>query len=71
MNALNTFAALWRDLDLPAEALERVALTGRDPALPSSFHVGEMAQVSIAAAGLAAAELYRRRTGTAQRVTVD
>ena len=30
-----------------------------------------MAQVSIAAAGLAAAELHRRRTGTAQRVTVD
>jgi crotonobetainyl-CoA:carnitine CoA-transferase CaiB-like acyl-CoA transferase len=30
-----------------------------------------MAQVSIAAAGLAAAELHRRRTGTMQRVTVD
>jgi crotonobetainyl-CoA:carnitine CoA-transferase CaiB-like acyl-CoA transferase len=71
MDALNTLAALWRDLDLPAEALDLVKLTGRDPALPSSFHVGRMAQVSIAAAGLAAAELYRRRTGTAQSVTVD
>jgi crotonobetainyl-CoA:carnitine CoA-transferase CaiB-like acyl-CoA transferase len=71
MNAPNTFAALWRDLGLAAEALERVSLTGHDPALPSSFHVGEMAQVSIAAAGLAAAELHRRRTGTAQSVTVD
>ncbi|HEY5962887.1 MAG TPA: CoA transferase, partial [Xanthobacteraceae bacterium] len=71
MDALNTLAVLWRDLGLPAEAPERVSLTGRDPALPSSFHVGQMAQVSVAAAGLAAAELHRRRSGTAQRVTVD
>jgi len=71
MDALDTLAVLWRDLGLPAEALERVSLTGRDPALPSSFHVGQMAQVSVAAAGLAAAELHHRRSGTAQRVTVD
>ena len=71
MDALQSLATLWRDLGLPADALDRVSLTGRDPALPSSFHVGEMAQVGIAAAGLAAAELYRRRTGTAQSVTVD
>jgi crotonobetainyl-CoA:carnitine CoA-transferase CaiB-like acyl-CoA transferase len=71
MDALQTLATLWRDLGLPADALHHVSLTGRDPALPSSFHVGEMAQVSIAAAGLAAAELHRRRTGRTQRVTVD
>ncbi|HXZ85963.1 MAG TPA: CoA transferase [Myxococcota bacterium] len=52
-------------------ALTRVSLAGADPFLPSSFRVGTAAQVSIAAAGLAAAELWRLRTGRAQRVHVD
>ncbi len=52
-------------------ALERVSLTGAEPALPSSFAVGTAAQASIAAAGLAAAELWRLRTGRAQSVSVD
>jgi len=52
-------------------ALARVSLAGRDPALPSSFAVGTAAQVSIAAAGLAAAELWRIRGGRPQRVAVD
>jgi crotonobetainyl-CoA:carnitine CoA-transferase CaiB-like acyl-CoA transferase len=71
MNALQTLTALWRDLGLPASSLDHVSLTGRDPVLPSSFHVSGLAQVSIAAAALAAAELHRRRTGRMQRVTVD
>ena len=71
MDALQTLATLWHDLDLPAGALDHVSLTGGDPVLPSSFHVGGMAQVSVAAAALAAAELHRRRTGRTQRVTVD
>jgi crotonobetainyl-CoA:carnitine CoA-transferase CaiB-like acyl-CoA transferase len=62
---------LWRLAGGDPEALERVSLTGREPALPSSFRVGSAAQVTIAAAGLAAAELHRLRTGRAQRVTVD
>ena len=52
-------------------ALERVALRGSDPVLPSTFRVGTAAQVTIAAAGLAAAELWRLRSGRAQRVAVD
>ncbi|AMN44624.1 CoA transferase [Rhodoplanes sp. Z2-YC6860] len=71
MNAKQSLTKLWNDLGLPAEALDRVALTGADPALPSSFHVGQMAQVSIGAAALAATELHRRRGGRAQQVTVD
>jgi crotonobetainyl-CoA:carnitine CoA-transferase CaiB-like acyl-CoA transferase len=71
MNALQTLTALWLDLGLPADALDQVSLTGRDPVLPSSFHVGEMAQVSIAAVALAAAEVHRRRARRTQRVTVD
>lgn len=71
MNARQSLATLWNDLGLPADAPDRVALSGADPVLPSSFHVGQMAQVSIGAAALAAAELHRRRTGVVQNVTVD
>jgi len=71
MDAKQSLTNLWHDLRLPAEALEHISLTGADPALPSSFHVGQMAQVSIGATALAAAELHRRRTGKAQNITVD
>jgi crotonobetainyl-CoA:carnitine CoA-transferase CaiB-like acyl-CoA transferase len=71
MNAKQSLTNLWHDLSLSDEALDRIKLTGTDPALPSSFHVGQMAQVSIGAAALAAAELHRRRTGRAQNITVD
>lgn len=56
---------------MPADALERVALTGAEPVLPSSFAVGTAAQVSTAAAALAAAEIGRLRNGLVQDVTVD
>jgi crotonobetainyl-CoA:carnitine CoA-transferase CaiB-like acyl-CoA transferase len=52
-------------------ALDRVVLTGADPVLPSSFRIGAAAQASIAAAGLAAAEFDRQRSGRAQWVSVD
>lgn len=52
-------------------ALEYVTLTGREPALPSSFAVGVMAQASIAASALAAAEFWRLRAGCRQAVSVD
>ena len=71
MDAKQSLSTLWHDLGLPAEALDRIALTGTDPALPSSFHIGQIAQVSIGAAALAAAELHRRRIGVAQNITVD
>ena len=56
---------------LDASSPERVILTGREPALRSSFGVGVLAQVSIAATALAAAELWRARTGQSQSVSVD
>jgi crotonobetainyl-CoA:carnitine CoA-transferase CaiB-like acyl-CoA transferase len=52
-------------------ALAYVQLLGADPVLPSSFAVGTLAQVSIAAAGLAAAELWHLRSGPRQSVSVD
>src|SRR5262245_16986818 len=62
---------LWLAAGGEAEALANVDLTGTDPALPSSFRVGTAAQATIAAAGLAAAEVCRQRTGRSQRVAVD
>jgi crotonobetainyl-CoA:carnitine CoA-transferase CaiB-like acyl-CoA transferase len=54
------------------EALPReIELTGGEPVLPSSFAVGTAAQAVIAAAALAAARLWRLRTGRWQRVSVD
>ncbi len=64
-------AELWTDLGGDRTALGRLTLTGSEPALPSSFRTGAAAQVSIAAAGLAAAEIWRVRSGHAQDVTVD
>src|ERR1700694_931520 len=68
--AAQALAALWREFGGDPAALDRVELTGTDPVLPSSFAVGTAAQASIAAAALAAAELWRLRTGKSQRVAV-
>jgi crotonobetainyl-CoA:carnitine CoA-transferase CaiB-like acyl-CoA transferase len=62
---------LWLAAGGEPSALANVALTGADPALPSSFRVGTAAQVTIAAAGLAAAEVWRQRTKRTQTVSVD
>ncbi len=52
-------------------ALDAVTLTGSEPMLPSSFRVGAASQVTIAAAGLAAAEIWKARSGEAQGISVD
>ena len=64
-------ATLWQLAGGDPAALTQVAFRGTEPALPSSFRVGAAAQASIAAAGLAAAELWHLRTGKRQRVAVD
>jgi len=68
---MDALAALWRGAGVAGAALDRVNLTGAEPVLPSSFAVGTAAQTSIAAASLAAAELWRMRTGNAQSAAVD
>lgn len=71
MTPNQVLSALWAEAGLPGAALDHAVLTGTDPVLPSSFHVGALAQAGIAAAGLAAAELHHLRTGRRQRVSVD
>jgi crotonobetainyl-CoA:carnitine CoA-transferase CaiB-like acyl-CoA transferase len=62
---------LWLDVGGEPAALEAVTLSGSEPALPSSFAVGTLAQTSIAAATLAAREIGRARNWLEQRVEVD
>lgn len=62
---------LWQSAHGDRDALARVTVTGRDPTLPSTFHVGTLAAATIAATGLAAAECHRLRTGVAQSVDVS
>ncbi len=64
-------AKLWTRGGGDVGALAALQLTGSDPVLPSTFAVGTIAQVSIAAAGLAAAALHRKRGGVQQTVAVD
>jgi crotonobetainyl-CoA:carnitine CoA-transferase CaiB-like acyl-CoA transferase len=71
MNAPQQLAALWTGAGLPPDALDDVRLTGSDPVLPSSFAIGTAAQVTVAAAALAAATLWRDRGGKRQTVSVD
>jgi crotonobetainyl-CoA:carnitine CoA-transferase CaiB-like acyl-CoA transferase len=63
--------ALWRDARGPAHALNSLSLGGLEPGLPSSFRVGAVAQATIAASALAAAQVHRDRGGPMQDVSVD
>jgi crotonobetainyl-CoA:carnitine CoA-transferase CaiB-like acyl-CoA transferase len=62
---------VWTGTGGAPSALDAVALTGSEPQLPSSFRVAAAAQVPIAAAGLAAAEIWKARSGEPQDVAVD
>lgn len=64
-------ADLWAVAGGDPAALDAVTLTGSPPLLPSSFAVDAAAQVSIAAAGLAAAQIWQMRSGEEQQVSVD
>ncbi len=67
----SVLAALWRAAEQSEAALDAIELTGAEPALPSSFAVGTAAQATIAAAALAAGELWRLRAGQRQPVKVE
>src|SRR5476649_2453534 len=67
----DVLADLWRAAGQPPAGLEAITLTGAEPALPSSFAIGTVAQATVAAVALAADELWHLRTGRRQRVSVD
>lgn len=62
---------LWTLAGGEPAALDAVTLAGDEPQLPSSFRVAAAAQTSIAAAALAAAQLWKLRSGQGQDVAVD
>jgi crotonobetainyl-CoA:carnitine CoA-transferase CaiB-like acyl-CoA transferase len=64
-------ADIWTAAGGDVAVLDHVTLTGDEPQLPSTFRVGVAAQASIAAAGLAAAEIWKLRKGQSQNVAVD
>ena len=70
-DAMKVLAGLWRAAGHDEATLRDICFTGAEPVLPSSFAVGTAAQASIGAAALAAAELWRLRSGRRQRVGVD
>jgi crotonobetainyl-CoA:carnitine CoA-transferase CaiB-like acyl-CoA transferase len=64
-------ADLWTSAGGEPAALDAVTLTGEEPQLPSSFRVAAAAQTSVAAAALAAAQIWKLRSGQSQDVAVD
>src|SRR5215217_4666706 len=70
-NTKEILGDIWTSVGGEAAALDAVKLTGEEPQLPSSFRVAAAAQASVAASGLAAAEIWKLRSGQSQDVTVD
>lgn len=71
MSAEATARSLWCDAGLPPAALERLHLTGTEPAVPSSFAIGTALQASLGVAALAAADLGAAGGGPKQSVAID
>lgn len=69
--AHDALGSIWRQTGLPDEALAQAELDIVPPTLPSSFQVAAAATATVAAAGLAAAELWHLRSGRRQTVRVN
>ncbi|NOU05998.1 MAG: CoA transferase [Hyphomicrobiaceae bacterium] len=63
--------AIWIAHHSDSSATDAVTFSGADPVLPSIFPIGALAGATIAAAALAAAEVWRGRGGNSQTITVD
>jgi crotonobetainyl-CoA:carnitine CoA-transferase CaiB-like acyl-CoA transferase len=70
-SATEILADIWTSAGGDPAALNAVKLTGDEAQLPSSFRVAAAAQASVAATGLAAAEIWKSRSGQSQDVAVD
>ena len=57
---------------ISADRADAVTITGgADPVLPTPFRIGEAGAATLAATGLAAADLWKLRTGREQSIGVD
>lgn len=68
-NALRTLMPIAGWPENTANAVE--ITSGDDPVLPTPFRIGETSAATLAAVGLAVADLWEMRTGRRQAVTVD
>ena len=64
-------AQLWHNASLDATALQRLHLSGSEPALPSSFAVGTALQAALGAAALAVTEVAIQRGAAAPSASLD
>ncbi len=69
--AQKALAHIWQLTGLPQASLEQAVQEISTPTLPTSYRVAEAATAAITASGLAAAELWRLRTGKSQTVSVS
>ena len=67
----STLAGILDTVGFDAIPAEHVRFAGADPILPSNFLIGTAGAATIAASGLAAADLWELRTGVRQDVAVD
>ncbi len=67
----NALSHLWQLAHGDPALLNTMTLSGADPVLPSSFCIGTAAQASIAAATLAASQVWQLRNHQSQRASVD
>src|SRR3954452_21411884 len=70
-SSLEILSDIWTAAGGEASALDALTLTGDEPQPPSSFRVAAAAQVSVAATALAAAGIWKMRSGEAQGTAVD
>lgn len=66
--ALDELLALGQLAECPGGSID---ITGNDPYFPTTHRVGEAAAAVLAAHGAAIAEIWRRRSGRRQRISVD
>ena len=68
---LSTLSSILDTVGFDALPADHVSFSGTDPILPSNFLIGTAGAASIAACGLAAADLWELRTGRRQDVGMD
>ena len=63
--------SIWHLTGESLDCLDKVVLSGSEPIFSSVYKTGVASQTTIAAAGLAAAEIWKHRTGIDQTINVN
>ncbi|MET3118926.1 crotonobetainyl-CoA:carnitine CoA-transferase CaiB-like acyl-CoA transferase [Undibacterium sp. GrIS 1.8] len=71
----NPLASLWADAKCDPQSLANLSFLNAEYQLPSSFHVGAIAAATLGAQALAAADIWRLRSGhssaRSQQISID